>query len=174
MSRDRRSTIVLALLLLAFAFGLKWWYSTARLEDLGFMLRPVAELVRAVSNVPFQVDPDRGFLFPGLGIAIDRSCSGINFLVILVATLSLTILKQGNGGCARPLLAALTAGGAYLLAIVVNAGRILTMAWAQHAGLHLSPRGHEAVGALFFLAALALAALLLHRLITRRHVPLPI
>lgn len=135
------------------------------------MLRPVATLVQFISSDSFVYAPERGYLFHGLGIAIDRSCSGINFLVIAVSALSLVILQRGDGGCARPLLALLAAGGAYLLAIIVNSGRILAMAWAQRAGLQLSPRGHEAVGAFFFLVALALAAIALQRLLSRRPPP---
>jgi exosortase K len=171
MSPARRSILPLTAVLLTLAFGLKWWYRSASMEELGFMLRPVAWLVQLASGDPFVYDPVRGYLFHGLGIAIDRSCSGINFLVIAVSALSLIILQRGDGGCAHPLLALLASGGAYLLAIVVNSGRILTMAWAQRAGLHFSPRAHEAIGAFFFLFALILAAIALHHLLSRRPSP---
>ena len=128
---------------------------------------PIATLV------PFVHDPSvgargalLGHLFPALGIRIDRSCSGINFLVIATICFALVILRRPDAGCMRPLLALLACGGAYALTIVVNAGRIVTMAWAKQGGLHLAPQAHEAVGAFFFLGALLVAVLLLHRLLS--------
>ncbi|MCC6937787.1 MAG: exosortase K [Flavobacteriales bacterium] len=168
MSRDQRSTLLLTLVLLAAAFGLKWWYMEATVAELGFMLKPVAYVVQAISGETYVFAPGRGYLFHGLGIAIDRSCSGINFLVITVATLSLLILKQGDGGCMRPVLALLCAAGAYVLAIAVNSGRILSMVWVRSAGFELSGRAHEAFGALIFLTGLSLAAISLHLLLTKR------
>lgn len=167
MPRHRRATLVLAALLLAAAFGLKWWYRTAAAHELGFMLRPVSAMVSAMTGAQPVAEADGGFLFPALGIRIDRSCSGINFLVIATACFALVLLKRPDGGCARPLLALLAAAGAYLLTIAVNSGRIVSMAFAKQQGLHLAPRAHEAVGAFFFLAALLAAVLLLNRLLQR-------
>jgi exosortase K len=163
MPRDRRATLLLTALLLAAAFALKWWYRSATAHELGFVLRPVSALVQAMTGADPVAEADGGYLFPALRIRIDRSCSGINFLVIATAAFALIILKRTDGGCARPLLAVLAAAGAYLLTIVVNSGRITGMALAQQHGLHLAPRAHEAVGAFFFLAALLPAALLLDR-----------
>ena len=156
--------ILPALLLLA-AFALKWWYRTATLDDLGFVLKPVTALLGLLTGEPYSRIQDTGYLFPGLGIMIDRSCSGVNFLVITTATFAFIVLKNINGGCARPLLALLSMAGAYALTILTNTGRILLMVRLEHVQLHLAPRSHEAVGAFFFLAALLLASLLLDHLL---------
>lgn len=167
MPRDRRVTLVLTALLLAAVFALKWWYRTATAQDLGFVLRPVSAMVSAITGADPVAEAHGSFLFPALRIRIDRSCSGINFLVIATAAFALIILKRSDGGCARPLLTVLAAASAYVLTIVVNSGRIAGMALAQQQGLHLTPREHEVVGAFFFLAALLAAVLLLNRLLQR-------
>lgn len=168
MSRDRRATFLLTGVLLFGAFAIKWWYRDANVDDLGFVLRPVCAMVSAIAGATSSYDPASGHLFPALGIRIDRSCSGINFLVIATACFALVIMRRPDAGCARPLLAVLAFVAAYALTVLVNAGRIVTMAWAKQSGLHLAPRAHEAVGAFFFLGALLVAVLLLQRLLTRR------
>jgi len=167
MPRDRRAALILAALLVGAAFALKWWYRSATADDLGFVLKPVSVLVSALTGASPVQEADGSFLFPALGIRIDRSCSGINFLTIATACFALVILKRPDGGCARPVLALLAAGGAYLLTIAVNSGRIATMALAKQSGFLLAPRAHEAVGAFFFLGALLVAVLLLHRFMHR-------
>ncbi|MBK8226415.1 MAG: exosortase K [Flavobacteriales bacterium] len=159
--------MALAILLVGAAFALKWWYRSATAEDLTFVLEPVSILVSALTGASSMPEADGSYLFPELAIRIDRSCSGINFLAIATACFALVILKRSDGGCARPLLAVLAAGGAYLLTIAVNSGRIAVMAFAKQGGLHLAPRAHEAVGAFFFLGALLVAVLLLNRLMHR-------
>jgi exosortase K len=161
----RIQIILLACLLLGAAFALKWWYRTAALDDLGFVLKPVTALLGLLTGEPYSRIQDTGYLFPGLGILIDRSCSGVNFFVITTATFAFIVLKNINGGCARPLLALLSMAGAYALTILTNTGRILLMVRLEHVQLHLAPRAHEAVGAFFFLAALLLASLLLDHLL---------
>ena len=97
---------------------------------------------------------------------IDRAAS---MVTVPTACFALVIMKRPDGGCARPLLAVLAVGGAYLLTIVVNSGRIATMALARQSGFLLAPRTHEAVGAFFFLGALLVAVLLLNRLMHRTY-----
>ena len=173
MTRDKRTLLLTATLLLCGAVLLKWWYRSATLEDLAFVLRPVSGLVSLFTGEAYLYRPQEGYLFPGLRILIDRSCSGINFMVIATATFALLVVRRTDGGCARPLLALLTAFGAYALTIGANAGRILFMVWSQRMGLHLAPTAHEAVGAAFFLIALLLASLLLRHLLARTTPVLP-
>lgn len=172
MTRDRRASYLLTGALLCAAFAIKWWYREATVDELGFVLRPVSAMVSAVTGAASSYDPAVGHLFPTLGILIDRSCSGINFLVIATACFALVIMRRPDAGCSRPLLALLAFVGAYVLTIVVNAGRIVTLVRAAQSGLHLAPRAHEAVGAFFFLGALLISVLLLQRLLTR--VPHPL
>lgn len=164
---DRLPAFVLPALLLLAAFGLKWWYRTATVEELGFVLRPVVTLVGLISGESWTFSSEQGYLLPTLNVLIDRSCSGVNFFVITAATFAVIVLKNTNGGRARPLQAVIAAIAAYGLTILANTGRILVMIRLDHLQLHPSPRVHEAIGAFFFLFALLLATLALDRLISR-------
>ncbi len=159
----RVQQFVLAALLLCGAFGLKWWYRTTSVDELAFLLKPVAGIIGLLSGEEWHWVGGTGALFPGAHVLIDRSCSGINFLVITAATFAFLLLKRPDAGCSRPLLAVLSVGGAIALTVLANSGRILAMLWLQRAGIHLAPTAHEAVGAFFFLAALLLASLALDR-----------
>jgi exosortase K len=168
---SRMARIVLATILLGFAFAVKWWYRTASVDDLGFVLRPVAALTGAFTGEAWTYMPGQGYWFPGLRVLIDGSCSGINFLIITTATFAFLILRRPGMGCSAPLLAVIATSGAYLLTIVTNAGRILTMIHVQRAGLLPGPTAHEALGAFFFVLALLAAALLLDRFLSRKPPP---
>ena len=171
---NRLPAFVLPALLLVAAFGLKYWYRTASVEDLGFVLRPVVTLVGLISGEGWTFSSEEGYFFPTLHVMIDRSCSGVNFFVITAATFAFIVLKNAYGGCARPLLALVSAIAAYALTILANTGRILVMIRLDHMQIHPSPRVHEAIGAFFFLFALLLATLALDRSLSRHHTALPI
>lgn len=157
----RMQQLMLAMLMLGGAFGLKWWYRTASVDELAFLLKPIASLIGLLSGEDWQWQNGTGAIFQGARILIDRSCSGINFLAITSATFAFLLLKCPDAGCSRPFLGALSVGGAIALTVVTNSGRILAMLWLQRAGIHLGPTAHEAAGAFFFLAALLLASVAL-------------
>lgn len=163
-ARARRPQLIgLAVVLLGAAFALKWWYRAAGVDELYFVLKPVATLVGLLSGEPWTLVPGEGYVFPGIRVLIDRSCSGINFLVIAAASFAFLVLRRTDAGCSAPLLAVLAVCGAYVLTILVNSGRILVLIALQRLALPVSPVMHEAIGAFFFLAGLLLAALLFDR-----------
>ena len=169
MPTDKRKTIILGVLLLAAAFALKWWYRSATVDQLGFVLTPVTRLIHAFTGAPSTFIPGQGHLFVDLGILIDRSCSGINFLIIATASFTFLWLRRIDGGCARPILATVIVLGAWALTILANTGRILLMVQLEDFDLHLNATLHEALGAFFFLASLLLASLAFDRLLPHHH-----
>jgi len=171
LTTSRVHSFVLPALLLCGAFLLKWWYRTATVDELGFVLRPVVSAIGGITGEEWTFLRGEGYIFPGLGILIDRSCSGINFLVITTATFAFLVLKRSDGGCARPLLAMISVAGAYGLTILANTGRILSMVMTDRLGLHMGPTAHEALGAFFFLVALLLASLVLDRTLALKPPP---
>lgn len=161
---------LLPCLLLVAAFSLKWWYRTATEKQLQFILAPVAGLVSAITGVAHGHVVGQGYYFAELNVLVDRSCSGLNFLIIATATFAFVLMQRPRSGCFSPLLSLLAALGAYGLTLLANGGRIVAMIQLQRAGLHLGPAAHEALGAFFFLIALLLASLALDRsLATTRH-----
>lgn len=170
MSTDKRKTVLLGVLLLAAAFALKWWYRTATVEQLGFVLTPVTTLISLLTGAASTLVAGQGHLFPELGIVIDRSCSGINFFIITTASFTFLWLRRSDAGCSRSILATIIVIGAWALTILANTGRILLMVHLDDFGLHVGPSVHEALGAFFFLASLLLASLAFDRLLPhKRH-----
>jgi exosortase K len=169
MTTDKRKTLLLGALLLAAAFALKWWYRTATVEQLGFVLTPVTTLIGLLSGSPGTFVPGQGHLFPEFGILIDRSCSGVNFLIITMAAFTFLWLRRVDGGCGRPFFVGFVVIGSWVLTVLANTGRILLMIHIQKFGIHPGPTVHEALGAFFFLASLLLTSILFDRLLPRHH-----
>lgn len=154
---------VLPCLLLVAAFSLKWWYRTASEEQLQFMLGPVAMLVTAFTGVEHGHVAGQGYYFAELNVLVDRSCSGLNFLIITTATFAFVLMRRPRCGCFSPFLSLLAILAAYVVTLLANSGRIVAMVQLQRIGLHLGPTAHEALGAFFFLILLLLASLALDR-----------
>lgn len=171
MPTDKRKTLVLGVLLLAAAFALKWWYRTATVEQMGFVLTPVTTLISLLSGSPSTFVAGQGHLFPELGVLIDRSCSGVNFLIITMAAFTFLWLRRVDGGCGRPFFVGFVIIGSWVLTVMANTGRILLMIHIQQFGFHLGPTVHEALGAFFFLASLLLASIAFDRLLPRHPTP---
>ncbi|MEO7081147.1 MAG: exosortase K [Flavobacteriales bacterium] len=157
------------LVLLCAAFALKWWSLSASLKGLTFLLGPIAGIVSAFTGESWSIASANGYLFPGLGMVIDRSCSGIQFLVVSWAAFAgLFLLRSGSNAIgARSVL--LMAAAGYVLTLLVNSGRILSMVWIERIGLTLGPTQHEAFGGLLYVIILCIACLLLDRHL--RHSP---
>lgn len=144
---------------------------TASEEDLAFLLRPVAAVVSTITGASWQGTAGNGYLFPGLGIVIDGSCSGIQFLVVSWATFAgLFLLRSGKRAVGAGSVVLMAAAG-YALTLLVNSGRILSMVTVQQLGVHLGPTQHEVVGGLFYVIVLCLACLLLDRHLHRSPPP---
>lgn len=165
---SRTRTILLALVLLGVAVGVKWWYRTATLDDLDFVLRPVSGAISLFTGAAWHLVPGEGYVFRTLGMVIDRSCSGINFLVIVWITFAFLLLRRAAAGCVAPYVVLLAGLAAYLLTLLANAGRILCMVALQQQSYHPGPKQHEALGAFFFISILLLASLALDRSLQHR------
>ncbi|MBX2982673.1 MAG: exosortase K [Flavobacteriales bacterium] len=159
------------LVLLCAALLLKWWSTSASLEDLTFLLGPIARIVSAFSGETWSIAEGNGYLFPALGIVIDRSCSGIHFLVVSWATFAGLFLLRKDKSRIRSRTVLLMAAAGYALTVVVNSGRILSIVRVQQMGITLGPTQHEAFGGLLYVIVLCLACLLLDRHL--RHSPPP-
>lgn len=172
--RSRSRTIALALLLLGLAVGVKWWYRTATLDELTFALRPVAGAISLFTGAPWTLEPGEGYVFRELGMVVDRSCSGINFLVIVWITFAFLLLRRSAMGCVAPYMVLLAGVVAYLLTLLANTGRILCMVALEQQGYHAGPKQHEALGAFFFIGILLLASLVLDRSMQHRPTDAPL
>lgn len=107
-------------------FGIKYFYSKAGSNELEWILAPTAWWVRILSGIPFEREPSIGYISHQFRFIIAPSCSGVQFMIITIATLiysyvhRMNTIRRGFGWVAFSL------GTSYLLTIIVNGFRIVT------------------------------------------------
>lgn len=83
----KRSNILFYFLGFALIFGIKLFYSRAGSDELRWILGPTACWVEILSGIPFEYEPGAGYVNHSLRCLIAPSCAGINFMIILMASL---------------------------------------------------------------------------------------
>jgi len=156
---------------LALAYALKRFYSTATPEDLRWILGPTAALVSSLTRSSFVAERGVGYVNDSLATIITPACAGVNYFIIASCLLILGFI----GTIPRPSgKLAWTAGsvvGAYAATLVVNAVRI-RIGIALH--LHGTPghllgaaQAHRLEGVVVYLSSLSLLFVLGRRVSTR-------
>ena len=152
---------------LAVAWALKSFYSQAGADALSWILAPVAWLAGALGGILFEREPRAGWVCHAYGVIVGPSCAGLNFLIVAFATSYFGFVHRLSRWGARVawLLASLAA--AYLLAIVVNAQRVVATVHLRHWDIYdevvTQQRVHRAAGAAIYCFALLLFHLAIDR-----------
>jgi exosortase K len=142
---------------------LKWHYSQATVEELGWILAPTSWLTAQVLRSDFAFYPGEGYLSREYSVLISPACAGVNFLI--VAFLSLTLGFGHNFAAWRRRVYWLGAAGvlAFAVTVLVSTLRIaLSVAVAHLASRHLGltfQSVHRLLGILVYLAALLVLCL---------------
>ncbi len=103
------------------AAALKFYYSSAGVDDLRWILAPTTFLVELTTGLGFYFEEHVGYMSIDRTFLIALPCSGVNFLIVAYLTLSLRRLL-GDEVTWRSLL--VVAVLAYLATIVANTARI--------------------------------------------------
>jgi exosortase K len=157
-AHDRLAKVMLYLLVLAVATGLKLHYSRAASDDLIWILRPTAALTELISGIPFAPEAGTGYLSRAAHAIIAPACAGINFLIIVFGLTAATGISRltGNGLRLGWICGALA--GAYLVTIGVNALRIVVSINLYGADIYhgiVTPGAvHRAAGVCIYFACL--------------------
>jgi len=113
---------------LAIAYGLKAYYSTASPEQLRWILAPTTLLVELISRSNFAFEAHAGYLSADRTFLIAGSCAGVNFLITAFLMLSLRELWRHWSTNERNkfgwLFIPATAAVAYAATLVTNTARI--------------------------------------------------
>ena len=148
------------------AMGMKFLHAISATDDLLWLLGPVDFIVRVFVGESSVYIPGEGYYFESAGILIDRSCAGVNFLIITFCTLTTISLPFYTKSKTRIGLFTGTLPLAYCLTVVTNASRILGALRLLSFKVRFPVIGtswfHEAQGALFYLTSLLLCTLLLN------------
>jgi exosortase K len=119
----RRAVVLVAMT--AVMFVLKRHYSTARVEDLRWILWPTSGMVAFLSGSTFEFEAGSGYLSRERLFLIEKSCAGVNFMIAAAGIIGYGLSRDVSGW--RP-AASIVAGSlalGYLTAILVNTVRIL-------------------------------------------------
>lgn len=147
-------------------FTLKRYYSGAGSDELRWILAPTAMWVRLLGGISFEYVPQAGYVNHAIRFIIAPSCSGVQFMMIAIATLLFSFVhrtRTWRGGAAW---VAGSLGASYLFTIFVNGVRIVTAIYlpplletmrAGHplSGRWLTPeRLHTAIGVVIYFSSL--------------------
>ena len=173
----RRTPLAWWALAVAVAVALKWQFSAAATSEAGWMLRPLAALLQVLTGWNFAPNASGEWASNDAGMVLVKACAGVNFMVLSFLGWCWLWRPPGWPWRARaspgqlpyarrrwPLLAA-ALGCAWLVALAVNALRILVIAhWQPSLEQWLPPAdAHRALGLLVYLPALSLQWLLVER-----------
>ena len=101
---------------------LKLFYAEASCEALRWILGPTARLVTLITGISFSYEPGMGYINHSLKYVIAPSCSGVRFLLILIAMLIFSFVHRAEKGF---LWTVLSLPVSYVLTVSVNVLRII-------------------------------------------------
>lgn len=132
MILNRLAQLVVVLLCAA---SIKWYYSTASVNELRWILAPTTALVELISGMRFEFESHAGYMSSDHTYLIAASCAGVNFLITAFLMLSLGKLWRAR---ARQIPWSFFAGVAvvaYFATLVANTVRISFSLFLR--GMHL-------------------------------------
>ena len=141
-------------------------------KDLAFLLKPTDKLVGLLTGSDSVFIENAGYFHEKLNIIIGKSCSGFNFLMLSFLVFAWLAVKYFNKPLRKFLNIPIALICAYLLAVFVNASRILAAIAVQNRMQFFFPgQGnviHEAVGIITDLTFLVLAYYLIENFLKQR------
>lgn len=105
--------------------GIKFYYSKADSNALDWILAPTAWWVRVLSGIPFDKQPHTGYVNHEFRFIIASSCSGIQFMMITIATLIYSYVHRMKTRSRGFIWIAFCVGISYLFTIFINGFRIV-------------------------------------------------
>ena len=124
--RSRSNRIAQLSVILLCGAGLKYFYSTASVNQLRWILAPTTTLVELISGQSFQFESHAGYINTDHSFLIAASCAGVNFLITAFLLLALGHLWRNRSKSLSWKFILLAALVAYLATLVANTVRITT------------------------------------------------
>lgn len=105
----------------------KLFYKSFGNEELLILPTPVSYLVSFFSGSTLHFSTENGYFLPDLNILIDASCSGFNFGLIAFVVLGFAVVTNVKNAKRKAILLILSLIVAYLLTIIANTSRIMSI-----------------------------------------------
>ncbi len=154
------------------AFALKLFYSRAGSDELAWILAPTSALTELLTGSQFQREARTGWISHSSRMILGPGCAGVNFLIIAFSAFFFSFVGKLRTAAGRCGWLAASLGGAYLLAILTNALRIVAAIHLHdvdiYGGMITPLRVHRTEGTLVYCASLLLAYLAVDRAFGRR------
>ena len=106
------------------AVAIKWYYATANVNQLRWILAPTTWLVEFITGTNFEFESYTGYMSSDRTFVIAASCAGVNFLITSFLMLSLRKLWTDRATKIAWRFFAVVAIAAYLATIIANTVRI--------------------------------------------------
>jgi len=120
----RRQELAQFLLIVLSAWSLKWFYSTATVDQLRWILWPTTKLVELVTGAQFEFESRAGYMNSEQSFLIAASCAGVNFLITAFVMLALRKLWKDRNDKTAWWFVPIAAVLAFIATIVTNTVRI--------------------------------------------------
>jgi exosortase K len=111
---------------LAGAAALKFYYSTASVNGLRWILAPTTSLVELINGERFTFESNAGYMSGDHSFIIAAACSGVNFLITAFLMLAVMKLWKSRTTAISWMFIPSSAVIAYLATIIANTVRIAT------------------------------------------------
>ena len=129
-------------LVLLCALALKYFYSTASVHELRWILAPTTVLVVWLSGKSFEFESYMGYMSSDYTFVIAAPCAGVNFLLTAFVMLSLRLLWRARFQPVSWRFLPAVAGIAYVATLIANTVRIcvalegLEVSWLTRNQVH--------------------------------------
>lgn len=117
-----KKNLIFYLLGILLIVGIKYFYRGAGSDELRWLLAPTTYLVTLLCGIPFVYESNAGYVNHSLRFLIAPSCCGIQFMLIIMATLIFSFIHRTEK---KLCWMSASIGISYLLTIFVNAMRIV-------------------------------------------------
>lgn len=150
--------VVIVVVVLAIAWGLKRFYSNAGFDDLLWILSPTRRLVESLSGSAFELESGQGYLSRDRLYQIVPACAGVNFMIAAFASLALGLAHTRATLGGRMGLLTASALAAYAVTVLANGTRLALAIRLHESGAAFGPltpaRLHCALGVAVYLTFL--------------------
>ena len=138
--------------------GMKLFYSGATSDELDWALAPTTRWVSILSGIAFKKAPGVGYINHDIKFIIAASCSGVQFMIIVWATLFFSFTHKISATWGKILWFGSSLVSSYIYTILINGIRIFLsiryQATNAMGGLLTSERLHTIEGVLVYMSSL--------------------
>ncbi len=155
--------------ILSVALAIKYFYSTASVNDLRWILAPTTFLVETITGIQFRFESHAGYMSEDRTFLIAQPCSGVNFLIIAFVMLTVGKLWREWPGEVRWRSLMLAMFVAYPATLLANTARIIVALETRSVDLGFEYESvHRIEGIVIYFGSLLLLFLVIESFATRK------